>query len=82
MPRYDYVCERCGFRMPLQSSVADRDRVTTSCQKCGFSGLERLFIPTANISIPSAFIGSNVAAPQNEEELARWDHDGVGCRWL
>lgn len=72
---YDYACV-CGRRFERARSVAHRDDVTCVCGRT-----PRRVISRVQIVIPAAFSTAtgrqNVAQPQNNEERAAWDDQGV-----
>lgn len=80
---YDFECDNCKRRCTICVPYTERNR-----QKCGCGGdLHNVTSPTANIVIPASFaITGDPCAPQNADERARWDNDGVtlakGGRWV
>lgn len=53
MPIYTYRCEECGLDQDLYAPAERRDE-TRICRHCD-GDAERVFTPTANIVVPTAF---------------------------
>jgi putative FmdB family regulatory protein len=54
VPLYTYRCDRCGDVSERRSPVGLRNTVWV-CKVCDEGLAQRLFVPTANITIPAAF---------------------------
>jgi putative FmdB family regulatory protein len=54
VPLYTYRCDRCRAEFDRRTSVGWRDTVLC-CRVCEEGLAKRVFIPTANITIPAAF---------------------------
>jgi len=78
---YQYECEDCGV-FEREAWCEDRDKVVCACGK-----QPKRLLSAFQFNIPAgASDGRPLAMPQNAEERATWERDGVvpagGSRWV
>ena len=44
MPRYEYICRKCGKKFPLVMTVGEHESKKTRCPKCSSTRVEQLLL--------------------------------------
>ncbi len=44
MPRYDYICRKCGKKFSQVMTIAEHDTKKTRCPKCSSVRVEQLLL--------------------------------------